>query len=77
MAPPVYLGWEAAHSEKNTVSSYIITRLSIINHIRKQCKSQYGDRIKFADGFSLIAGNLAEGVNNFVVCKYWNIGLLH
>jgi UDP-glucose 6-dehydrogenase len=61
MAPPVYLGWESAQTEKNTLSSYIVTRLSIVNHIRKQCESKYADRITFADGYTLIGGNLAEG----------------
>jgi hypothetical protein len=57
----VHLGWEAATNEKNAISSYIITRKNIINHIRKQCESMYSSRITFADGYGLVGGNLSEG----------------
>jgi hypothetical protein len=71
MAKPVYLGWEAAHNEKNTISSYIVTRLSLVSHIRKQCESMYAHRITFADGFSLVGGNLAEGSSPMNVRSIW------
>lgn len=60
-APPVYLGWEASHGEKNGISSYIVTRLTIVNHIREQCESLYSDRITFADGHGLVGGDLSQG----------------
>lgn len=74
-APPVYLGWEAAHGEKNGISSYIVTRLTIVNHIREQCEILYSDRITFADGHGLVGGDLPQGavraLGTLHACHRW------